>query len=64
MSMMFIVRVSVRMSYRFVNVHMLVALRNMKPCPETHQYTGNNQRERNGLAECKDRCSRAKKWGG
>ena len=64
MSMMFIVRVSVRMSYRLMIVHVLVALRNVKPHPETHQCTGNNQRQGHWLAECKDRCGRAKKGGG
>ena len=62
--MMLIMRVSVRMSYRFMVVDVLVALRNVKPHPETHQYTGNNQREGNWLAKCKDRCGYAKERGG
>ena len=42
MLMMFIMSMSVRMSYRFMVVDVLVALRNMKPHPETHQCAGNN----------------------
>ena len=42
MLMVLIMRVSVRMSYRFMVVDVLVALRNMKPHPETHQCAGNN----------------------
>ena len=42
MLMMLIMRVSVRMSYRFMVVDVLVALRNMKPHPETHQCAGYN----------------------
>jgi len=64
MLMMLIMCVSVRMSYRFMIVEVLVALRNMKPNPETHQCAGNNKREGNWLAECKDRCGRAKKGRG
>ena len=64
MLMMLIMPVSVRMSYRLMIVHVLVALRNVKPHPETHQCAGNNQRQGNWLAECKDRCGCAKKGGG
>ena len=64
MLVMFIMRVSVRMNYRFMVVDVLVALRNMKPHPESHHCSGNNQRERNWRAECKDGCDRAKKGGG
>src|SRR5262245_1713225 len=64
MLMMFVMRVSVRMSYRFMVVDVLVAFRNVKPHAETHQCTGNNQRESNGLAQCKDRRGRAKKGRG
>ena len=61
MLMMLIMRVSVRMSYWFMVVDMLVALRNVKPHPKTHQCSGNNQRESNWLVECKDSRGRAKK---
>src|SRR5258708_15203866 len=64
MSMMFIMGMSVRMNYRFVIVDMLVALRNVKPHSETHQCTGNDQRQGHWLAECKNRHDRAKKGGG
>lgn len=64
MLMMLVMRVSVRMSYRFMAVDVLVALRHVKPNPESHQCSGNNQRESNRLAECKDRCGRAKKGRG
>jgi hypothetical protein len=64
MLMMLVMRVSVRMSYRFMAVDVLVALRHVKPNPESHQCSGNNQREGNWLAECKDRCGRAKKGRG
>ena len=39
MSMMFIMRVSMRMNYWFVIVEMLVTLRDVEPHPETHQCT-------------------------
>jgi hypothetical protein len=64
MLMMVIMSVSVRMSHWFVIVDMLVALGSVKPYPKTHQCTGNKQRERDGLAECENRRSRAKKGGG
>ncbi len=64
MLVMLIMGVSVRMSYRFMVVDVLVAFRNVKPRPETHQCTGNNQRESNWLVECKDRSGRAKKGRG
>jgi len=54
MLMMFIMRMSVRMSCWLVVVDVLVALRNVKPHPETHQCTGNNQRQGNWLAEYQD----------
>jgi hypothetical protein len=61
MLVMLIMRVSVRMSYRLMVVDVLVALRNVKSHPETHQCTSNNQRESNWVVECKDRRGRAKK---
>src|SRR5215472_4341321 len=64
MLMMLIMRVSMRMSYRFMVVDMLMAFRNVKPHPESHQCTSNNQWEGRWLAECKDGCRRAKKGGG
>jgi len=64
MLMMLIMHVSVRMSYRFMVVHVSVALRDVKPHAESHQCAGNNQRECNWLAECKDGCNSAKKGGG
>ena len=63
MLMMFIMRVSVRMSYRFMVVDMLMAFRNVKPHPETHQCTGNNQRQGNWLAEYQN-CHGCTKKGG
>src|SRR5215831_8674442 len=64
MLVMLIMRVSVRMSYRFMVVDVLVALRNVKPYPESNQCAGNNQREGDWIAECKDRSGRSKKWCG
>ena len=64
MLMMLIMRVSMRMSYRFMVVDMLMAFRNVKPHPESHQCTSNNQREGRWLVECKDGCRCAKKGGG
>ena len=61
MSMMFIMRVSMRMNYWFVIVEMLVTLRDVEPHPETHQCTGNNEWHRNWLDKCKNRHDRAKK---
>ena len=64
MLMMLIMCVSVRMSYRFMVVDMLMAFRNVEPHAESHQCTCNNQREGNWLTECKDGCGRAKKGAG
>ncbi len=63
MLMMFIMRVGVRMSYRFMLVEVFVALRDMKPHAETHQCTGNNEWKGNGLAKCKN-CRRCAEKGG
>ncbi len=43
---------------------MLVAFRNVKPHPKTHQCAGDDQRQRNWLAKCKDSYGCAKKGGG
>src|SRR5260370_512760 len=59
MLMMFIMRVSVRMSYWLMLVDVLVTLRNVKPHPKAHQCAGNNQRQGNWLAECKNSYGRA-----
>ena len=64
MLMMFIMRVSVRVSYWLMLVDVLVVLRNVKPHSEAHQCAGNNQRRGNWVAERKNCDCRAKKRSG
>ncbi len=65
MPMMFVMRVRVRMSHRFVNMLVLVALGQMKPDPHCHKDTGNGELCGDWFAEhedCRDaaekRCGR------
>ena len=64
MLMMFIMRMSVRVSYRLMLMDVLVVLRNVKPHAEAHQCAGNKQRQGNWVAERKNCRGRAKKGGG
>jgi hypothetical protein len=54
MLMMFIMRVSVRMSCWRMAVDVLVTLRNVKPYTEAHQNTGDNQWRGNWLTKSKN----------